>query len=77
MLEASIGFIWKCTNTIRIVLSLYSNSGLLNVTNVPHSYYSVQQNCISPGNFKRLFSKKYYFFPSQQSPYWTTLNNTG
>lgn len=77
MLEASIGLIWKCTNAIRIVRSLYSNSGLLNVTNGPHSYYSVAKELCFTKKFHKIVVKKYYFFPSQQSPYQTSLNNTG
>lgn len=79
MLEASIGLIWKCTNAIRIVLSLYPNSGLLNVTNGPHSHYSVATKLYFTKKFQKIVFKKYiyYFFPSQQSPYQTTLNNTG
>lgn len=76
MLEASICLIWKCTNAIRIVRSLYSNSGLLNVTNGPHSYYSVAKKMYFTKKFQMIVLKEYYFFPSHQSPYQTSLNNT-
>lgn len=58
MLEASIGLIWKCTNAIRIVRSLYPNSGLLNVPNSPHSSYSVATKLYFTKKFQKIVFKK-------------------
>lgn len=65
MLEASIGLIWKCTNAIRIVLSLYPNSGLLNVTNGPHSHYSVATKLYFTKKFQKIAFKKNILFLSK------------
>lgn len=59
MLGASAGLTWKCTNAIRIVWSLYSFKLRASKCHKwPPQLLLVQQNCISPRNFKRLFSKK-------------------
>lgn len=76
MLEASIGLIWKCTNAIRIVLSLYPNSGLLNVTNGPHSHYSVATKLYFTKKFQKIVFKKIYIISFQANSLHTRLLST-
>lgn len=62
MWGASIGLIWKCTDAIRIVWALYSNSGLLNGTNGPHSYYSCNKIVFHQEISKDCFQKNIISF---------------